>query len=710
MSEESEPRQATRFVSHSSNVSDSERISLTGNPFVDTGLAVIASRRALNNIEDLTLGDLKAVHKDGETLAREMQPLKAFTMIFTANSLLTQPSIKDKEKRIKMHAVITTEFLNAIGAETENAVCVSCGNERTLNLSDAVNKALSSFGEKPKDRFVGRDWFPLAGSPGSDAQALPAATKPPSLCAKCIFAVQYLPLGTRAFGRGELAVFQSTDTKFWYELARDTARKIKNRVDDGNYDIFGSDEGRSGLASQLLQLFSEMQRRKDYHGLAKDTVLFAWRFTNFGSSPNIDIEEIPNLTLEFLWTASVDHDLSQEIQNILKRERRIKAERYSFFTCISQCRNYEGLYPGKFGKEKKYEGVSTRLFALFQTKILGRGLSELKSAYEIANSKISDLKLNTKQSYSKEVQRLARKESFHQEKARKLFRQIMAQLARQGKFNLRNYLRLFPYTGDGVSVSFEGWDLIRYYFGKIASQSSIEFLEEGQMTEKLQSESSPIYCNVFSTASDIFNRYVEQRGVERFEKEILRSLERGKLGLDWLRSQFTILARSHDEYNYMNWLRLCYSEDFKPLASELLFQFRLLWLEWLKDPSHVPSKGLKKSSPVPQGLAESSGLPEKIARGLVLLFTNYAENRGLKRVRKDILEPLQKRETGISWFENRLVGSGENNITEEEWEEFLHDSQGNTLIAERTFQMTLFLNNLYRMGQGRSAIAEAMAR
>ena len=57
-------------------------ISLTGNPFVDTGLAVLAFRSGCEHIEDLTLEKMKNVHGDGTELASRNSKLKSTTIIF----------------------------------------------------------------------------------------------------------------------------------------------------------------------------------------------------------------------------------------------------------------------------------------------------------------------------------------------------------------------------------------------------------------------------------------------------------------------------------------------------------------------------------------------------------------------------------------------------------------------------------------------------
>jgi hypothetical protein len=670
---------------------DSTSISLTGNPFVDTGLAVIASRQKLASPDKITLDDLKAVHKDGVSLARDVQTLKAFTMIFTRNSLLTQFPKNDragiKEKRIKMHAAITTEFLNAIGNETEDELCESCGNERTLNLSDAVNRALSSFGEEPKERFVGRDWFPLAGSMGSDAQALPAASRAPQLCAKCLFSVQYLPLGVTLLGR-ELAVFQSTSQFFWYGLARHIAEEVQRKIAAGDTTILGSKEGRAGFAKQLLTFFQHTQERKILSGLEEDTTVFAWRFTNSGTSADIQIEEIPSYALRFLWKAVV-LDLQSEIRNILSKEK--TAEEYTFFMCIVRRVDYYGLYPGKLGKEKGYRGVSPELFSLYQREILGRTDASLKAAHQIAKLGLDHVRQKHKR-HEKQLERLTRKEAFEDRQVRGTFKRIMAVQARLGNFDLEKYLAIFPYSGSRLSVSFSGWNLIRYYLGVLARNVEVEFTDEdSEVATVTVTTSTSDFVSFYAYV--IFDEYVRNRGRQRFEKDILNQLERGKIGVAWLRSQFLTLARKYKSFTYDDWSRLCFNEEGRWTISELLFQFRLLWCQWLRSDA-VEKENVVKTEP---DAFVTSKLPTDIAKGLLIVFDQYILSRGLVRTGRDILEPLRRRKMGIEWFRSKLVDGQNAMVAENKFNEFVNDPLQNLTESEKAFQMSLFLENLYRL-------------
>ena len=180
---------------------------LTGNPFVDTGLAVIAAKAGCGSVGELTLEKMREVHGNGEWLARSVKDLKSTKIIFGINAIAANNKI-EKELRVKYHSVLTTSFLDNIGKESINEYCECCGKNKCLDLNKIVQQSIVPLGYNKDRKYIGRDWFPLSGSLGSDAQALPAASRAPNLCASCLFAVQYLPLGSILMN-GRLALFQS---------------------------------------------------------------------------------------------------------------------------------------------------------------------------------------------------------------------------------------------------------------------------------------------------------------------------------------------------------------------------------------------------------------------------------------------------------------------------------------------------------------------
>jgi len=150
-----------------------DEISLTGNPFVDTGLAVIGSLAKLNNIEDLRLDHIKKVHGDGSKLVQRNSRLKVFNQIFGTNSPLFQPSygykkgIGPSEDNRNIYKATVAGLLDEIGRSSTGSKCWSCGKLSDFDFGAVCRKAIENNGKKVDgEKYLGRDWFPLAGSLG----------------------------------------------------------------------------------------------------------------------------------------------------------------------------------------------------------------------------------------------------------------------------------------------------------------------------------------------------------------------------------------------------------------------------------------------------------------------------------------------------------------------------------------------------------------
>jgi hypothetical protein len=294
---------------------------------------------------------MKNVHGDGMKLVRNNMKLKSNNMVFT-NSITTQPSYSYDDK-INNYAKITTAILNNVGHEDVRQLCDFCGNQGSVNLDKLFyktfgdwkkdkkegNKKKNKKNNKPQEQeqehYLGRDWIPLSGSVGSDAQALPSASRSLNSCAKCLFAVQYLPQGV-ILVKGLLAVFQSTFTTFWYELVRDFTKDIRNRLavsSDNKIETPGKKEGNSFAVTKMLDI---MKR-----GMRKDlnASMTMWLFSNSGTGAECQLERIPNFTLNFLHKAA-KHGLDIDIKRLTAKDR-FYPYHYSFLNCITKRLDYE---------------------------------------------------------------------------------------------------------------------------------------------------------------------------------------------------------------------------------------------------------------------------------------------------------------------------------------------------------------------------------
>lgn len=344
------------------------RIELTGNIFVDNGLAVIAALCKCDKFEDLTLRKMKLLHSNGMELARRNIRLKANHMVFM-NSITTQPSYSQKEK-ITKYAKMTRAILDSIGHETMPEFCDFCGNPYSIDLTELFQKSIKTtkknkkYKNKNKEHFVGRDWFPLAGSILNDAQGLPCASRALNSCGKCLFAVQYLPQGS-ILVNGLLALFKSTSIPFWYQDVKDLTSRVGDMLSlekrSDKVETLGKEEGNKEVANRLLTVMQK-SRSKRYD---PNTSMIMYQYSN-GKGADLKKQRIPNFALNFLHAAAID-GLDQDIKGLTYLEGKKTSYKYSFLNCIAEQQDYFLLYPSR---SKELDGASPELFLLYQTYIL----------------------------------------------------------------------------------------------------------------------------------------------------------------------------------------------------------------------------------------------------------------------------------------------------------------------------------------------------
>lgn len=293
------------------------------------------------------------------------------------------------------------------------------------------------------------------------------------------------------------------------------------------------------------------------------------------------------------------------------------------FRCISERRDYPGLYP-----RGKHAGASPNLFALYQNEVCGRPARVLSIAHTLARQVAAEVKANA-------LSRLKRSEAFRTPAARNRFRRLMSELARQNDFTLTDYLLLFPPNDDerGVGVRSDGWNIIRYYLHRVDDQDVLAGTPGVGKPDNTRIEKVVYY------AGRIFSVYVAKRGVGRFESDVLQRAGMGHLGTTWLQRQFTRLAAEFSGFTYAGWEVLCLNDMGRSCLSELLFQMRLLWAEWLRN-------GTSPSDGIP-AIQNGSGLLKRVEEALAVLFTGYVQQRGVVRFHRDIIMRLQQRTIGL---------------------------------------------------------------
>ncbi len=587
-------------------------IAPTGNPFVDTGLYAMQARaselHSNQTVEVLTTDLLSKVLGDGTWLAKQNRQLNSFFMVCTNSALVNSSSNKklySKPKGSREWGYLDPED----EGWQEYVKTLLQLRDELMSLDMDATYDCESCGERPATQVlnrVGRDYFPLAGSLGNDAQALPAASRAPRVCAFCLIAVQWVPLGAIMFN-GRLGCFQFTDSQlsqfFVGDTYRETSLRLASTSSIEKVVVPGSKGGSIPAAQLLLERMRKLQQERASSNLPDYVTLNIWAFSNSGQDADCEIIEVPNSSLQFLWEAARSH--WAEVTELLKREDAKKSDT-QLLSCIERQRDYSGFYP--LSGKKSRPPASKSLYELYQTRVLGRPLAALRVADVLASKIYARLKSGDKQAIKmlaallKENPRWAKDQTI-----RVSVKKVFAELAEAGFLTLDDYAQLFPagnFKGDSdfdpehanefwlkpgraLRTTSEGWDVFWFYLHHAksdADQNLFQSNSETQAETERKAGNLAMFTNpkIKTFASDVFQYYLTNkggttpiRGLSWIKRNILEAFGRGKITTGDLRRWFFNLAEIQAGYTNEEWDALCRDEQGRESTAELRFQFRL---------------------------------------------------------------------------------------------------------------------------------------
>jgi len=514
---------------------------LTGNPFVDTGLMVLTALAEKEDLSSLSLADIRKIFGDGRQIARDNKSLKCFTMVFGTNGPLTQPAYTKTGKGEAIYLSILRELLDYAEREGQSGPrCDLTGIRTNLNFHSICSRALKEAGlPVPESKWLGRDWIPLGGSLGNDAQALPVASRPLHVSALALLALQYLPLGVFLF-KGKLVCYQSTAAELAQALTAEVVDENQKRIALGNTEIFGKGSGTGVLLDMLLKHFESVQDVIRERALPSNTSLLLWLFSNSGASADCRIEPVPERALTFIYEAQ-SGGFGSEIRQLLANDP--KDPRFQLFECIRTERDSPALYP-----YKKWPGTSPEFYDFYQCGIRGASARSLVVARKLANLIVSG--------EQKRLKELRKAEFLRSATGRSLVRQNIIKSLDPGEYDV-----LFPSKPHPVRVESAGWEFLRYYLSRQESDTRpISFITTDMKT------THPKIIQIAETYRDQDPKKI---------KSLLDRMGRREIGVRWLQDKFCRLAEKHKDWNLGAWDEFVYDEDGKLIAFELLFQIRL---------------------------------------------------------------------------------------------------------------------------------------
>lgn len=428
----------------------------TGNAMLNNALMTIEALAELEHVSGITPDVLMQLFNNHKLW--ELNPrLKNYTMLFTRNSILFNDAQLGTDTYINLFKKITNN-LETSGKHQ----CALSGIHFETTFSDFYERVLKDLkiSQKDideKDKTINRCWFPLIGSLGSDAQALPQAKYDVCIHPICIIIIQFLPLSAMLYKKGIL-LFDSIHFEFSRAFILRSVERIQDeiRLTTKQKQVENiKDFNKGKYLLKAMELFTDKQ--KFYDDSIADINL--WSFSNSGTGASCEIDRIPSPLFKDILSFYKKPSCQVDLKAILNNSNSKISN--GFINSLKNGLDFDGLYP-----TKNFKGVSVAFYEQYQTIIgMERQLSYAKYiAYLIKNSSLSksDEKL------------LLKTDAYIQKEYIPLFQKTLLQATSRGEWSLQFHLEILdepdslPLTGNTYSILKK----VHFYYQKESNNDS----------------------------------------------------------------------------------------------------------------------------------------------------------------------------------------------------------------------------------------------
>ncbi len=393
----------------------------TGNAMLNNALMTIEALSNVKSVSEITPSLLLELYKS-QDLKEINKRLKSYTMLFTKNGPLHNDSANGDR--------IYKALFNAICNNFENEGVYRCeisGLKFQTKFNEIFDRELYKMGftkieVNKKDTNLGRNWFPLAGGLGSDAQALPQAKFVIQIHPICIVVLQFLPLSSLIYNSGILLI-DSSNFEFSKAFIEMNVKELKKRIELNNYENV-KDFTKGNYLLTALAILSQKKMEEEYSDLN------LWSFSNSGLGPWCKIVRVPNTLIKKL--IKIRRSQRHEVDRILSKN----VSAFSFLDSLEKNIEWKLLYPNVFGSGKKiveYEGVSVKFLETYFT-VIGSG-QKIEYARYLAYL-ISKYKSKSFEKY------LSKTDAWNEKDYRADIYAVLSEATKNGEWDLYHHLEI----------------------------------------------------------------------------------------------------------------------------------------------------------------------------------------------------------------------------------------------------------------------------
>ncbi len=623
-----------------------------GNPFVDTGILTICIITGKKPMK-ITLGDalssftnIDGKNTYGKEFAKRNAAIKSINLVFGNNAPLSQVAygkLKHKNPCLvkaskaspsplqeQIYRSYLVEFLvnyaldnKELNNNSNNIPhCIICGKKTNMDFNKIENKIYEIItgitNSKSKKREFGsgptKQWFPLLGSIGSEAQSLPTFTEPQTICGGCLFTVHFLPQVCNIVSGG-LQLYQSNDYSLILKIISPYLKKFDEiyTTSDLNkpLEILGKEAGYETYTMHLLDTISS-------HGNPANLII--WSFSNFGTGTKCSYQLIPNETLEFIIELYNNTNGRKQIEKFIKTEQKLLKHPDRFFiNRITQKVDYEGFYV-----ESNIEPPDEVLYTYYQVKIIGWTSEILNLIKKISRT----IRKNTK---DKDLERLY-KEFKSKDLYPKIYRTIID--IATDKNIADKTIKLFNANGK------KPLNLFKFYLHPKYKDNTndIQIIENSalKINKKILENISIIKFIVNKSKNSINHKKLSRYEFSDIMNHFIKITET-EIGCTW-----HLIDKLNKNLN----------------QREIIFYFKLLYLNDTESIiAYKPQYNITLDE-----LIKQSGLHKETINGL----TNYIQIRGIKKGLKKIIKELTHDLKYNNYSANYLFDTINNKLKENE--------------------------------------------
>lgn len=531
----------------------------TGNALLNNALQTIEILGEVDCVSEITPQLLEKLYVDKHLLEANLC-LKSYSMIFTRNG----PLHNDAEFGRKIYSGLMREIIRSCETEGDR-ICEISGLRFHTSFSDIYRKVLVDINyplNKKKDVSINRAWFPLIGSLGSDAQALPRAKFAVNIHPICLVIMQFLPLSAVLY-KGGILLMDCANFQFSKDFIKGNVEDVASRIAiTGNGDHVKVSEAEKAKDehkkySHYLLIAISIWQNKEYD--SEDCVdLNLWSFSNSGAGARTSIDRIPNSLIRKL-KKMLSPYLETEVRAILSDPNRGNL----FLDCLEKDRDCYVLYPAL-----KYEGVSLRLFEKYH-ELTGRD-RQLKYARYIAGLMFSA-------SYTKEETKLQLKtDAYADVDYKTIVLKELVKAAEQGKWSIDAHLAILEAPDElPVNAYFGGvLKCIHFYLQWYRREKKLPLLDLGDVPK-----ANSVAAHVLGLFTHMINKEEEAKR-KKIIKDILTPRENSSVRFDM------ILVRAKEQLPINRLIPILYNANWDYRMWGVLELLRIYYTQ--KDATELP--------------------------------------------------------------------------------------------------------------------------